>query len=165
MDTQISILPTSDLQEAEQQLKNATSALENAQLATRAADSVLRERRAEESEARAAYDRATGRIKEVYAEERRRLEEAARTADAALKQLEGKLRSLKPGDSPPSPRRPEAPPEPALPAEPASLEEPAPPAETDAVDLTSIHESNAAEDWLAQLQEESERERGAPGDA
>ena len=42
MDTQISILPTSDLQDAEQQLKNATSALENAQLATRAADSVLR---------------------------------------------------------------------------------------------------------------------------
>jgi chromosome segregation ATPase len=159
LDAEISILPSSDLQDAEQQLRNATGALEDAQLATRAADSALRERRAEESEAQAAYDRATGRIKELYEEERRRLEEASRIADAALKQLEGKLRSLKPGEATPSPRRLEAVAELAPPAEPA------PPAATDAVDLTSIHETNAAEDWLAQLQEESERERGAAGDA
>lgn len=159
MDAEISILPSSDLQDAEQQLKDATSALEGAQLATRAADSALRERRAEESEAQAAYDRATGRIKGLYEEERRRLEEASRIADAALKQLEGKLRSLKPGETTPSPRRLEAV------AELAPLAEPSPPEETDAVDLTSIHETNAAEDWLAQLQEESERERGAAGDA
>ena len=153
MDAENSILPSSDLQDAEQQLKDATSALEDAQLATRAADSALRERRAEESEAQAAYDRATGRIKELYEEERRRLEEAARIADAALKQLEGKLRSLKPGEATPSPRRLEA------------VAELPPSAEADAVDLTPIDEANAAEDWLTQLQEESERERGAAGDA
>lgn len=153
MNTEISILPWSDLQDAEQQWKDATSALEDAELATRAADSVLRERRAEESEARAAYDRASGRIRELYAEERRRLEEAARIADAALKQLEGKLRSMKPGEATPSPRRQEA------------VVEVPPPAETDAVDLTPIDEANAAEDWLARLQEESERERGAAGNA
>ncbi|MGZ8595460.1 MAG: hypothetical protein ACXWYJ_07350 [Actinomycetota bacterium] len=153
MDAEISILPSSDLQDAEQQLKDATSALEDAQLATRAADSLLRERRAEESDARAAYDRATGRIRDLYGEERRRLEEAARIADAALKQLEGKLRSLKPGEATPSPRRHE------------EVVELPPAADTDAVDLTPIDEANAAEDWLAQLQEESERERGAAGDA
>lgn len=153
MDAGISVVPWSDLQDAEQQLKDATTALGDAQLATRAAETVLRERRAEESEAQAAFDRATSRITELFEEERGRLEEAARVADAALKQLESRIRALRPGEAAPSPGRPDA------------VAELPPPAGPEAVDLTQLEAADPAEDWLVQLQKESERERGSAGDA
>jgi len=144
--------------DAERALKDAASALEHARSATRGAESTLLERRAEEAEAGAAHDRAAERIKDVYEEERRRLEEAARIADAALKDLEDKLQSLRPDESAPSPRTLEAVAE--LP--PSDEEEPSD--ETEVAEPSPQDEGGDGDDWLALLQLESERERRAAGD-
>jgi hypothetical protein len=164
MDAEISTTPSSGVHDAERALKDAASALEGAESATRAAETALLERRAEQAEARATYDRATERITEVYQEERRRLEEASRIADAALKELEDKLQSLRPGDTAPGSRTLEAVPEPA-PIETDAETEAETVAET--VDLAPAADGDGgeAEDWLAQLQQESERERRTAGDA
>jgi hypothetical protein len=142
--------------DAERALNDAASALEHARSATRAAESALLERRAEEAEAGAAYDRAAERIKDVYDEERRRLEEAARIADAALRDLEDKLRSLRPDESAPSPRPLEAVAE-LAPSDESSDE-------TEVAEPSPQDEGGDGDDWLSLLQLESERERRAAGD-
>jgi hypothetical protein len=160
----MSTAQSSDVSDAERALKDAASALEHAQSATRAAESTLRERRAEEAEAGVAYDRAAERIKDVYEDERRRLEEAARIADAALRDLEDKLQSLRPDERAPGPRPLEAV------AELAPSDEEETSDETETSDDTAVagpspqDEASDGDDWLAQLQLESERERRAAGD-
>jgi hypothetical protein len=160
----MSTTQSSGVLDAERALNDAASALEHARSAARSAESTLLERRAEEADAGAAYDHAAERIKDVYEEERRRLEEAARIADAALKDLEDKLQSLRPNETAPSPRPLEAVAElPPSDDEEASDEE-ASSDETEVAEPSPQDEDSHGDDWLAQLQLESERERRAAGD-
>jgi hypothetical protein len=167
VDVQISTTSPSAVDDAEQAVRLAREALEDAHRATRAAESVLRDRRAEEAEARRMFDRAAELVKELYVAERQRLEEAARLADAALKQLDDKLQALRPGEADPGADHAVTIGHPAAvdgateagsdataerpPAEHHSAEDPSADAAADA----------DAEDWLATLQRESENERRA----
>lgn len=155
MDVQVSTTPSSAVDDAEQAVRLAREALEDAHLATRAAESVLHDRRAEEAEARRVFERAAELARNLYAAERQRLEEAARLADAALKQLDDKLHALRPGEADPDVGRPESVgrPEPV-----DEAIEPSP----DAIEGTSTPAADGdGEDWLATLQRESENERRA----
>jgi multidrug resistance efflux pump len=95
LDVEITITPPSDLSEAEAAVAEAEEGLRDAQRATRAAESLLLTRQAEEADAQQAYDRAAEGIRDLYVAERQRLEEAARLAETALRELDHKLGALR----------------------------------------------------------------------
>ena len=153
MDVQIST-PSSDVNDAEKAVTFAREALEDARLATRAAESVFLARRADETDAQRVYDRATELVRDIYVAERQRLEEAARIADAALRELDDKLHALRPGEADTDPGRRDT--------VDLATEEGSAPVEPPSVDA---HAGADAEDWLATLRRESEDERRAPDGA
>ena len=94
MDIEIDGTPP-DLSEAEAAVAEAEEGLRDAQRATRAAESLFLTRQAEEGDAQQAYDRAAERVRDLYVAERQRLEEAARLAETALRELDHKLGALR----------------------------------------------------------------------
>lgn len=154
MDVQIST-PSSDVNDAEKAVTFAREALEDARLATRAAESVFLARRADETDAQRVYDRATELVRDIYVAERQRLEEAARIADAALRELDDKLHALRPGEDDTDPGRRDT-------VDLGAEESPAAAIEPPSVDA---HAGADAEDWLDTLRRESEDERRAPDGA
>jgi len=160
VDVDITTAPSSSVNDAEQAVRLAQEALADAQLATRAAETSLVARRADETEAQRTYDRALELVRDLYVAERQRLEEAARAADAALKELDDKLHSLRSTEAEPTTdapviTRPDADGEPK-----ASLEAPVATADGDQADA-----DGDGEDWLAALERESENERRDPDGA
>ena len=177
MDVDITTAPSSSVNDAEQAVRLAQEALADAQLATRAAESSLVARRADETEAQRTYDRALELVRDLYVAERHRLEEAARAADAALKELDDKLHSLRSDEAEPAAVEPAA-------ADPVAvapvIAEPDADGEVPVVDPEATTDAPAtdgpaaadvdhadadAEDWLAALERESENERRDPDGA
>ncbi len=172
MDVDITTAPSSSVNDAEQAVRLAQEALADAQLATRAAESSLVARRADETEAQRTYDRALELVRDLYVAERHRLEEAARAADAALKELDDKLHSLRSAEAEPTAADPVAV-APVITQPHADGEAPVvdPEATTDGpatdgpTDADGDHADADAEDWLAALERESENERRDPDGA
>lgn len=154
MDAHLAHASERGLADAESVAQEARSALDRAQAATRAAESIFHQRRAEEADRAETYRHATDRVRELYAVERRRLEEAKRAAEEELHTLDAKLRTLAIDE----------------PTEPAPGEAPvvalAPAADDDAADdADTSHESSDAsayeEDWYRSLRQRAQADTGA----
>lgn len=94
MDAELDDGVMGDLAGAEAEVNELRAALEEAREATRAAEDKLRKRQDEEAERLRAYEQAAERVREAYAAERQRLEEARRVAEEGLRELDSKLQGF-----------------------------------------------------------------------